>query len=161
MTKYIIFLLSIINLTYPYGIKRSIDANIHKTVTIGIFGADDVESITFGVGMHLPLSGLLGLNFGVCGLSIGGEDVYTPLLVGEVGLSEMLSTKYISLFSTQNLQPGLYKKDQENKLSFSLNASVGLELFSGYSINPYFEAGFLVGYEQFALRGGAGLKYSF
>jgi hypothetical protein len=161
MMKIGIILLLIINTLYSYGIKRSVNINIHKTVAVGIFGADDLETTAFGVGMRLPLSRVVGINVGLCGLSVGGYDIYKPVIAGEAGFIEMFSTKYISAYSSQILQPGLFKKEQESNFNCFLAVNVGVEFLSGLPISPFIEGGYIIGMEQFAIRGGGGLRYSF
>ena len=165
MMRFGIILLLITNTLYPYGIKRSVNINIHKAVAVGIIGADDLETTTFGVGMHLPLSRNVGINVGLCGLSVGGYDIYKPLIAGEAGFIEIFSTKYISVYSSQILQTGLFKKERESNFNCFLAINVGIEFLSGLPISPFIEGGYifsyLAGMEQFAIRGGGGLRYSF
>jgi hypothetical protein len=165
MIKFGIILLLITNIIYPYGIKRSVNIAIHKAVAVGIFGADDLETTTFGIGMRLPISRIVGINVGLCGLSVGGYDIYKPLIAGEAGIIEMLSTKYISLYSSQVFQPGLFRKERESNFNCFLAINVGIEFLSVLPISPFIEGGYifsyLAGMEQFAIRGGGGLRYSF
>lgn len=161
MMKFGIILLLVVNTLHSHGIKRSVNINIHKTVAVGIFGADDLETTTFGGCVCLPLSRIVGINVGLCGLSVGGYDIYKPLIAGEAGFIEMLSSKYISAYSSQILQPGLFKKEQESNLNCFLAVNVGVEFLSGLPISPFIEGGYIIGMEQFAICGGGGLRYSF
>jgi len=96
MVKFGFILFLTINTLYPNGLKRKINFGIHRTVVVVIFGADDVEATEFGLGMILPLSSNIGMNMGLSGLSLGGQDVYQPIVTGEVGLWEALPMKCIS-----------------------------------------------------------------
>ncbi|MCK4575877.1 hypothetical protein KAU34_05685 [candidate division WOR-3 bacterium] len=151
----------IVNILFSYGIRRTINLNIHRSVAIGVIGISDTEVTDFGLGMVLPLSRYIGLQTGICGFGYGSDNVYRAIIGGEIGFIEMFSTKYISPYSTQYLQLGFFKKDAESPANCFLNIMIGIELFSDYLLSPYVEGGYVLGVDHFAIRSGGGLRFSF
>jgi hypothetical protein len=160
MVKYSIITLLIVSSLFSHAIKRTVNVNIHRSVAIGIIGVSDIEVTDFGLGIITPLSRYIGINVGLCGLGLGGYDVYRPIIAGEVGFVEMLSTKYISPYSTQFLQLGFFSKEEKSDANCFLAINIGIEFFSNFTVNPFIEGGYVIGIEHWAIRGG-GIRFSF
>ncbi len=161
MVKYSIITLFIVSSLFSQAIKRTVNVNIHRSVVVGIMGASDTEVTDFGFGITIPFSRYIGITAGLCGLGLGGYDVYRPIMAGKVGFIEMFSTKYISPYSTQFLQLGFFRKKQESDVNCFLTINIGIEFFSNFSMSPFIEGGNVIGVEHWALRAGGGLRFSF